>query len=85
MELTDLEIEIVKILTPLIDNPNAPDEYGETAIHAAARMRYTKVVKFFASSMPMLRINVKILLFICQVTKYGYKDNVQILTKIANA
>ena len=48
-------------------------------------MRYTKVVKFFASSMPMLRINVKILLFICQVTKYGYKDNVQILTKIANA
>ena len=69
MELTDLEIEIVKIFPPLIDNPNAPDEYGETAIHAAARMRHTKVVIFLSSltgnpNAPLLQINVKILQFI---------------------
>ena len=66
MELTDLEIEIVKILTPLIENPNAPDEYGETPTHAAERMRHTKVVIFLDSltgnpNAPLLQINVKIL------------------------
>ena len=68
MELTDLEIKIVKILTPLIENPNVQMNM-ETPIHAAARMRHTKVVIFLASltgnpNAPLLQINVKILQFI---------------------
>ena len=39
--------EIVKILAPLTDNPNAPNQYGWTPIHAAAGAGrgYTEIVK----------------------------------------
>ena len=40
--------EIVKILAPLTDNPNAPNEDGETPIYCAARKGYTEIVKFLA-------------------------------------
>ena len=40
--------EIVKILAPLTDNPNAPDEYGETPIIMATCRGYTEIVKILA-------------------------------------
>ena len=40
--------EIVKILAPLTDNPNAPDEYGETLIYWAAYWGHTEIVKILA-------------------------------------
>ena len=39
------DTEIVKILAPLTDNPNAPDEYGATPIFWAAFYGYTEIVK----------------------------------------
>ena len=37
--------EIVKILAPLADNPNAPNNNGRTPIHWAARYGHTEIVK----------------------------------------
>ena len=39
------DTEIVKILAPLTDNPNAPDEYGATPIFWAAFYGYIEIVK----------------------------------------
>ena len=47
-ELSDEDIEIVKILAPLIDNPNAPNNYGDTPIFWAAYNGHTEIVKFLA-------------------------------------
>ena len=41
-------IEIVKILAPLTDNPNAPDKCGNTPIHVAALNGHTEIVKIMA-------------------------------------
>ena len=41
--------EIVKILAPLTDNPNAPDKYGETPIIMATCLGHTEIVKILAS------------------------------------
>ena len=40
--------EIVKILAPLTDNPNAPDEDGRTPIFWAAFKGNTEIVKILA-------------------------------------
>ena len=40
--------EIVKILAPLTDNPNAPNKYGETPIHKAAKNGHREIVKILA-------------------------------------
>ena len=40
--------EIVKILAPLIGNPNAPNKFGKTPIYWAACNGYTEIVKFLA-------------------------------------
>ena len=37
--------EIVKILVPLTDHPNAPNKCGTTPIHMAARNGHTEIVK----------------------------------------
>ena len=37
--------EIVKILAPLTDNPNAPDEYGITPIYWAEHNGHSEIVK----------------------------------------
>ena len=37
--------EIVKILAPLTDNPNAPNTIDETPIYWAARNRHAEIVK----------------------------------------
>ena len=42
------DIEIVQILAPLTDIPNAPDNYGWTPIHLAAQYGHTKIVKILA-------------------------------------
>ena len=47
-ELSDEDTEIVKILAPLTDNPNAPTKYRETPIHRAALFGYTEIVKILA-------------------------------------
>ena len=39
--------EIVKILAPLRDNPNAPEKDGKTPIYWAARNGHTDIVKIF--------------------------------------
>ena len=40
--------EIVKILAPLTDNPNAPNNNGETPIHEAAYIGHAEIVKILA-------------------------------------
>ena len=40
--------EIVKILAPLTDNPNAPNNRGETPIYWAAKNGYIEIVKILA-------------------------------------
>ena len=48
MELSDADIEIIKIIVPLIDNPNAKDQDGYTLIRYAAIFRHTEIVKILA-------------------------------------
>ena len=43
--------EIVKILAPLTDNPNAPDDSGYTPIHEAALRGHTEIVKIFTETL----------------------------------
>ena len=45
---SDGDMEIVKILAPLTDSPNAPNKYGRTPIYNAAKYGYTEIVKFLA-------------------------------------
>ena len=47
-ESSDENKEIVKILAPLTDNSNAPDEYGDTPIQCAAFHGHTEIVKILA-------------------------------------
>ena len=47
-ESSDESIEMVKILAPLTDNPNAPDEDGDTPINWAAYKGHTEMVKILA-------------------------------------
>ena len=42
-------LQIVKILAPLTDNPNAPDEEGTTPIYWAACHGHTEIVKILAA------------------------------------
>ena len=51
MELSDADIEIIKIIVPLIDNPNATDQDGYTLIRYAAIFRHTEIVKILAPLM----------------------------------
>ena len=46
--LSDEDIEIVKILAPLTDNPNAPNNNGDTPIYWAAQKGHTEIVKILA-------------------------------------
>ena len=45
---SDEDYEIVKLLAPLTDNPNAPNKYGSTPIHEAAMNGHTEIVKILA-------------------------------------
>ena len=45
---SDEDIEIVKILAPLTENPNAPNSWGLTPIHWAAFWGHTENVKILA-------------------------------------
>ena len=47
-EISDQDIDIVKIVAPLTDNPNAPDELGKTPISCAAENGHTEIVKILA-------------------------------------
>ena len=48
--------EMVQLLAPLTDNPNAPDEGGETPIHLGAWNGYTKIVKILVNLQAMLML-----------------------------
>ena len=48
-QLSDEDTEIVKILAPLTDNPNAPDTFGDIPIIVAAANGLTEIVKILAS------------------------------------
>ena len=41
-------VDIIKILAPLTDNPNAPNRKGFTPIHHAASQGYTEIVQILA-------------------------------------
>ena len=45
---TKQRIDIVKIMSPFMDNPNAPDRNGETPIYQAACRGHTEIVKILA-------------------------------------
>ena len=47
-ESSDEDTEIVKLLAPLTDTPNAPDENGKTPIWCAALKGHTEIVKILA-------------------------------------
>ena len=44
-ESSEEDTEIVKIVAPLTDNPNAPDEYGITPTYWAAHNGHSEIVK----------------------------------------
>ena len=44
-KLSNEEIEMVKILAPLTERPNAPDRYGRTPIYYAAGNGHTEIVR----------------------------------------
>ena len=46
--LSNENTEIVKILAPLTDNPNAPDKNGDTPIYKAAWKGNLEIVKYLA-------------------------------------
>ena len=43
------DLEIVKILAPLTDNTNGPDESGRTPIYNAALWKHAEIVKILAA------------------------------------
>ena len=47
-ESSDEDIEIVKILAPLAENPNSPNDNGDTPIYIAAKHGHTEIVKILA-------------------------------------
>ena len=47
-ESSDKDIEIVTILAPLIDNPNAPDNDGFTPIYRSSCNGHTEIIKILA-------------------------------------
>ena len=42
------DIQVVRVLAPLTQNPNAPDKNGRTPIFEGARRGYTEIVKILA-------------------------------------
>ena len=48
-ESSDESIEMVKILAPLTNNPNAPDEDGDTPIYWATFNGHKEIVKILES------------------------------------
>ena len=44
-KLSDEDVENIKIVTPLTDNPKAPGGYGRTPIYLAALLGLQKVLK----------------------------------------
>ena len=42
-------IDVIKVLTPFTDNPNAPDKSGDTPIYIAALAGHFEIVNFLAS------------------------------------
>ena len=45
---SDEDLEIVKIIAPLTENPNAPSKNGETPINIAAQNGHTEIVKILS-------------------------------------
>ena len=56
-ESSDEAKEIVKILAPLTDNPNAPDKYGKTPIDLAKNQEIVNILKAYKKSAKRTRIS----------------------------
>ena len=77
--------EIVKILVPLTNNPNAPDHYGRTPILEAAYCGFTEIVKILVPitdnpNAPDKHGNAPI----NTAKKYGYTEIVKILAPLTD-
>ena len=71
---------IVRILAPLTDNPNAPDEEGITPIHLAAFEGHTEIVKILAPLTNIPNAPAKNgVTPIHEATRRGHTEIVQIL------
>ena len=57
---SDEDIEIVKILAPLTENPNAPNHNGVTPIHKAAYNGHAKIVKILETTLGSVSSTKKI-------------------------
>ena len=82
--LSHEDIEVVKILAPLTDNLNAPDEHGKTPIYLAAYNGHIEIVKFLAPltdnpNAPVRSGNTPIL----EAAHYGHTEIVKILAPLA--
>ena len=58
-ETCDEDIEIVKILAPLTENPNAPDIYGETPINFTQNKEILSILKPYKNSTKRTRLSEK--------------------------
>ena len=77
-------LEIVKIIAPLTDNPNAPDEYGNTPIYWSAVNRHKEIAKILASLMKIDSYNEEeyymLLDAISYASQFGFTEIVELLT-----
>ena len=84
-ESSDEDIEIVKILAPLTDNPNAPNKDGETPIFIAVKQEHTEIVKILApltDNPNASRKDGKTLIFVA--AEKGHTEIVKVLAPLTN-
>ena len=80
------DIKTFKIIAPLTDNPNSPNEYGDTPIIYAAKRGHTEIVKMFATltdyncNAPHKYGETPILMATC----YGHTEIVKFLAPLTN-
>ena len=76
-------LEIVKIIAPLTDNPNAPDEYRNTPIFWAAFYGNTEIVKILAPFIKIDSSNVQeshyLLSSIFNASWFGFTEILELL------
>ena len=81
---SDEDLEIVKIIAPLTDNPNAPDEYGNTPIFWSTFNGHKEIAKILASLIKIDSYNEEeysmLLDTIFYASQFGFTEIVELLT-----
>ena len=81
---SDEDLEIVKIIAPLTDNPNAPDEYGNTPIFWSTFNGHKEIAKILASLIKIDSFNEEeyytLLETISYASHFGFTEIVELLT-----